>query len=580
MEPALAILSASSQASLTLTLMAGAGAFLTRLNLLDQRTSSVISKLLASFLIPCMLFVSIAPYMSWSNLVLYWLLPVSIIVYAVVGIALGYAVARIAGIDSDMYRFVAIACSFGNTTSLPLALASSLATMVVVLSNRMDFRPLEMGMPVDDTPSKALARGVAYVFIVTLMSTFMRWTFLYRMLAPPASHAVTIASPSINDDRDHGDDDHAHITDSVSLLDDHERDHSGTIEIEMHSMDDEQPHTSTSSSSAGASALPSHLSLSDRRAASVPHLDITPTTAVSSSPDRRSTSAPHLQPSAASAPSPSEASIAVAPSMSRAMAPPRNSRTSRVWVTIKDILYGIEVPAWAALASMILGLIPFVRQVLFESPAGYFRFLVDSLTSFGDTVIPLTLLTLGVSMSDGPRPSAKLKPLTVALIVLVRLFILPLFSLLFLYLLSLANLLPLGTYLLGSLPFGRCAWLTWRSRSRQTQCCAWCSWYKAPRRPPSTCRSSRRCTTTWPRRWPPCSSTNISSRSCRSRSTSRSSSGSSRCCSTTVTNCSCYITLLLLDTPSQPLTSNRVYYTYSPSFSFSTGRFVLAAFPS
>jgi predicted permease len=267
----------------------------------------------------------------------------------------------------------------------------------------MGFYPVQNDVQVADTPEQSLARGVAYVFIVTLVATFTRWTFLYRLLMPPAP-----APPSFTTDSTA----HSESLDAAIVLDenDHQSDHAGAIELCHQDNDNrsEEAYRMLASASDDIGNV-----VGDTDEVNI-ELDTVCTT--------------HQPP----------------PSSTTPTATPTTSRTMRVLVAIKNFICGIEVPAWAALVSVICGLIPSVRYILFESPAGYFKFFTDALTAFGDSVVPLTLLTLGVSMSEGPKPTAKLGLCTTLLILVTRLFVIPLFGILFLYLLSLASMLPLG----------------------------------------------------------------------------------------------------------------------------------------
>jgi predicted permease len=456
------IIWASAQASIKITVMGGCGAALSRLSLLDKPTSSRISRLLASFLIPCMLFVSITPNMSWQNLVVYWLLPVALLVYTLVGIVCGFVVALLANVDRDMYRFVVIACSFGNTTSLPLALITSLAVTSANLSNTMGFYPIKDGLPIEDTPEQSLARGVAYVFIVLLVATLTRWTFLYRFLVPanhnpdapdgPAAQKL-VANPGdeveLRDVVDDTDEQCGSIYNDRNMItnyclddlsDDEQDDEQFVDQPKLHQLPTAPANRHDADNiilELGSGRPVSHIDRPFIAPVTVADTSRTPPTYSLKQQHPTTDNTTQLQLQSPLPPSPT-------PSSTTPTATPTTSRTMRVLVAIKNFICGIEVPAWAALVSVICGLIPSVRYILFESPAGYFKFFTDALTAFGDSVVPMTLLTLGVSMSEGPKPTAKLGLCTTLLILVTRLFVIPLFGILFLYLLGLASMLPLG----------------------------------------------------------------------------------------------------------------------------------------
>jgi predicted permease len=422
---------AAAQASINITLMGAAGTLMVRLGLLDKHVAKGISRLLASFLLPCMLFVSIAPNMSWQNLVSYWLLPVSLFMYNGIGLAFGALVAVIAKVDRDMYRFLAATCSSGNTASLPLALVQSLAGVVAQMSADLQYEPLQDGKPVADTADFALNRGVAYVFIVTVFSSLTLWTVLYRMLAPPASYVAPFDEQTVPL---HASDEHGAV-ELKELASVHEQAPT-TVEIQLLVS---SQRTIDDTSNGADNELDLHSSTSELSLLAADQDSSTSNNNNNNNDDDDDDDNNNDNSHVVQVQVESEEAHATAMTCTATLA-------TKVLHTIKAIARSIEVPAWAAITSVALGLITPARHLLFETT--YFKFLLDALTSFGDSVVPLTLLTLGAAMSDGPKPTPKLNVTTIVLVLIVRLFIIPWFGIALLYMLRFVSLVPPGLLLL------------------------------------------------------------------------------------------------------------------------------------
>uniref|UniRef100_A0A2P2L1C2 Auxin:hydrogen symporter n=2 Tax=Rhizophora mucronata TaxID=61149 RepID=A0A2P2L1C2_RHIMU len=87
---------------------------------------------------------------------------------------------------------------------------------------------------------------------------------------------------------------------------------------------------------------------------------------------------------------------------------------------LKQIL---QPPIIASMVAMVLGAVPFFKQLIFTADAPLF-FFTDSCIILGEAMIPCILLALGGNLVDGPG-SSKLGVRTTAAIIFARLFLVP-----------------------------------------------------------------------------------------------------------------------------------------------------------
>ena len=182
---ALAAFLASIQATAKVMLVAGAGVVVCRLGRFAYPARKGLSLLGKDVLLPALLLARVGAVATVDSLVAWWPLAVFEVIYSGLGLLLGHVVYR-AGAAAGLVdrarvdaRFFAVSAAFSNCTSLPLALVEALV---------LTYPPLTRA---GETADAVVARGVAYIMVMTLYANIARWTVAYNLLAPPSSRAAT-----------------------------------------------------------------------------------------------------------------------------------------------------------------------------------------------------------------------------------------------------------------------------------------------------------------------------------------------------------------------------------------------------
>ena len=95
------------------------GIIMEKRGILHASSRKTISELISELFLPCLLWDSIVPHISWSKLVELWILPLSLIVYTFAGMLVGYIMAKVACVKQDLVYFfffyILIVILFFNT---------------------------------------------------------------------------------------------------------------------------------------------------------------------------------------------------------------------------------------------------------------------------------------------------------------------------------------------------------------------------------------------------------------------------------------------------------------------------------
>ncbi|KAI5684342.1 hypothetical protein M9H77_05570 [Catharanthus roseus] len=144
--------------------------------LVPKSTFRLLSKLVFALFLPCTIFIHLGESITAKNFILWWFIPVNVILSTAIGCVLGYLVAIICRPPPEFFRFTIIVTAFGNTGNLPLAIVGS-----VCHSNNNPFGP------------DCHRTGVAYVSFAQWVAALLVCTLVYHMMEPPLEYYEVVA---------------------------------------------------------------------------------------------------------------------------------------------------------------------------------------------------------------------------------------------------------------------------------------------------------------------------------------------------------------------------------------------------
>ncbi|CAK9152342.1 unnamed protein product [Ilex paraguariensis] len=112
------------------------------------------------------------------------------------------------------------------------------------------------------------------------------------------------------------------------------------------------------------------------------------------------------------------------PKSIRCLAEPRMVRRIRIVAEKTPILHILQPPTFATLLAIIIGIVPFLKRVVYGDDAPL-SFITDSLDIVAGAMVPSVMLILGGMLAEGPNES-RLGLRTTIGIIIARLLILPL----------------------------------------------------------------------------------------------------------------------------------------------------------
>lgn len=139
-----------------------------KLQVLTKTSFRLLSKLVFVLFLPCLIFTQLGQSITLENFILWWFIPVNVVISTVVGCILGYLVAIICRPPPEFFRFTIIMTAFGNTGNLPLAIVGS-----VCHSQMNPFGP------------NCHTNGVSYVSFAQWVAVLLVYTLVYHMMEPP-----------------------------------------------------------------------------------------------------------------------------------------------------------------------------------------------------------------------------------------------------------------------------------------------------------------------------------------------------------------------------------------------------------
>lgn len=342
--------------------------------LVPRATFTFLSKLVFVVFLPCLIFTNLGPSITLKNLLLWWFIPVNVVVSTAIGCVLGLLVALICRPPRDYFRFTIIMTAFGNTGNLPLAIVTSVCQD-------------------DDNPfgSDCYEYGVAYVSFSQWVSVILVYTLVYHMMEPP------LRDQSLTVEEEEEDDDAQEIFEDLSTpIEDDENENLLSrpllIDAEWPGLEDKEtehcktPFIARLFTTRSSTSRLSHTTISD----------------VNVSPEEEGTSN----------------------YSSKCLAEPRMVKKIRSVAGMTPIHYILQPPTIASLLAIIIGMVPTLKSIVYDDDA-VLSFITDSLEILSEAMVPATMLVIGGMLAQGPNESNLGVRTTIGIIV-ARLFILPL----------------------------------------------------------------------------------------------------------------------------------------------------------
>lgn len=153
-----------------------------------------LSSMLVKWFIPTLIFSNVIVTPTFEMIKRLWPITACAFAYVLLSMLAGYVLGRfLLRLSHDLALFFGVCCAFTNTTSIPLALVTSLSATTPALK-----------LTPDETLAETIARGTAYVLFFTIFVMVLRWSIAYPLLAPPTARHGVQAVPQ-DDDTSNGD---------------------------------------------------------------------------------------------------------------------------------------------------------------------------------------------------------------------------------------------------------------------------------------------------------------------------------------------------------------------------------------
>ncbi|OAY69427.1 protein PIN-LIKES 2-like [Ananas comosus] len=348
--------------------------------IVPRATFKLLSKLVFALFLPCLIFVHLGESVTLKEVLLWWFVPVNVLISTVIGCALGYVVAVVCRPPPQFYRLTVIMTGFGNTGNLPIAIIGS-----VCHSADQPFGP------------NCQRTGVAYVSFAQWVAVILVYTLVYHMMEPPMEYYEIIA-------------DENEIQAAQEPIGDMSR--PLLQEAEWPGMIDKETEHSKTPFIARV-----FMSISGSSLNAFPDFDLS-------------------EEGITGGAGPSS------PKSLRCLAEPKVVRRMRIVAEKTPIQHILQPPTIASLLALIVGMVPIFRDFVFGSDAPL-SFFTDSLEILAGAVVPSVMLILGGMLAEGPNDSSLGLRTTVGITV-ARLLILPCIGIGVIALADKLNLLIIG----------------------------------------------------------------------------------------------------------------------------------------
>nr|CAD1838192.1 unnamed protein product [Ananas comosus var. bracteatus] len=328
---------------------------------IPRATFKLLSKLIFALFLPCLIFVQLGESITLKEVLLWWFVPVNVLLSTVIGCALGYVVAVVCRPPPQFFRFTVIMTGFGNTGNLPIAIIGSLCDTL-----DQPFGP------------NCQRTGIAYLSFAQWVAVILVYTLVYHMMEPPMAYYEVVA-----------DENEIHAAQepigdiSRPLLQ----------EAEWPGMNDKETESSKTPFIARV-----FMSVSGSSLNTFPDFDLS-------------------EEGITGGAGPSS------PKSLRCLAEPKVVRRIRIVAEKTPIIQILQPPTIASFLALIVGTVPIFRNFVFGSDAPL-SFFTDSLAILAEALIPSVMLILGGMLAEGPNDSSLGLRTTIGITV-ARLLILP-----------------------------------------------------------------------------------------------------------------------------------------------------------
>ncbi|XP_024515184.1 protein PIN-LIKES 6 isoform X1 [Selaginella moellendorffii] len=142
------------------------------INILNATSRKQLSKLVFQVFLPCLIFTQLGTAVTLEKLLEWWFIPVNVLLSSTLGCLLGLLVALLIKPPPRFFKFTIVMIGIGNIGNIPLVLVGAICR--------------DKNNPFND-PDTCNTDGVAYISYGQWVGAVIVYTFVYRMLAPPAS---------------------------------------------------------------------------------------------------------------------------------------------------------------------------------------------------------------------------------------------------------------------------------------------------------------------------------------------------------------------------------------------------------
>ncbi|KAL1923803.1 uncharacterized protein VTP21DRAFT_8783 [Calcarisporiella thermophila] len=161
----------SFKALCEVAVITGSGFFLARQGLLSRTAQKNLSNVNFYMFSPCLLFAKIAPTLTPTSFTALWPIPMFYGLFFCLAWLIAQVGARIFKLSEEHRRVATAAIVLTNANSLPIALMQSLAQNSAIIGETRSGQGVE--------------RGLSYVIFYGIFSNLLRWSYGYKLLAPP-----------------------------------------------------------------------------------------------------------------------------------------------------------------------------------------------------------------------------------------------------------------------------------------------------------------------------------------------------------------------------------------------------------
>ncbi|KAJ3669104.1 hypothetical protein LUZ60_011054 [Juncus effusus] len=152
-------------------------------NILPANGRRLLNGLVFSLLLPCLIFSQLGRAITFEKLLQWWYIPVNVVMGTISGSLIGLIVAWIIRPPYPYFKFTIIHIGIGNIGNIPLVLIAALCR--------------DASNPFGDS-DKCSQDGNAYISFGQWVGAIILYTYVFRMLAPPAGGSFDDSSEEEN----------------------------------------------------------------------------------------------------------------------------------------------------------------------------------------------------------------------------------------------------------------------------------------------------------------------------------------------------------------------------------------------